>query len=432
MKIDPTGQKEVRMSTYRAKLGAFAATLMAIAALFLALTIAAPSPALAQDDGSQADSESFEDTAGNSFFAGNTKEYQKEKVDNSLFWAGQSLTVADSNVENDLFAAGQEMSLSGSNIGASAFVAGQNLSAQKTKFDGNLFFAGQTLSLDEDSSAKAIYAACSDLTMEGTADYALIAAGNVVLDGTIEGNATVIGDNVIIGPNANIKGNLEVKAPEEPSVPASANIGSMTYTYIDDEALEKAEDTAEQAAIGATVFAFVSALIGAAIAGLLIYWLNRRTLSTAAEYLRTRPISMLASGLVTVIALPLAAILAFVACSWPIGASFIMAAAIITLLSSAFTGASLLQMLAPKFNSIAASVLGAAAFTLLCKIPFIGFIFGAFAVLYTTGYVVQWVFLNSLGKPKPKQPEMAQPNTETINQPEWTDPRNQPPTSPIA
>ena len=126
--------------------------------------------------------------------------------------------VVEGQVDGDLFAAAGTVDLRGP-IGDSTRVVGQMLTVDTT-VDGDLLAGVNELVVTENARiAGGLVAAGSRVEIEGTVeDDIRVAAGVIVIRGTVHGDAYLIADRLDLAPGARITGDLEYQArtPPEP------------------------------------------------------------------------------------------------------------------------------------------------------------------------------------------------------------------------
>ena len=194
-----------------------------------------------------------------------------------LVAAGQRVLV-DGQVDGDLFAAGRTVDLRGP-IGDSTRIVGDQVTVNTT-IDGDLIAGGNRLQLLESTVIRGgLVAAASTLDIEGTVEEDLrAAAGEIVLRGTVLGDANVIADRLDLAPGARIDGDLDYRTRVPLSPEAAARVaGAVRYEEPTDE------DDEDGGSVGGSVL-FWSWQTGAALlAGMLAVALFRRLVQELAS-----------------------------------------------------------------------------------------------------------------------------------------------------
>ena len=153
-----------------------------------------------------------------------------------LVVAAQRVLV-DGQVDGDLFAAARTVDLRGL-IGDSTRVVGDQVAVDST-IDGDLIAGGNRLQLLEGAVVRGgVAATASRLEIDGTVEENLrAAAGELVLRGTVRGDANVIADRLDLAPGARIEGDLDYRTRIPLSPEAAARVaGAVRYEEpIDDE-----------------------------------------------------------------------------------------------------------------------------------------------------------------------------------------------------
>ena len=150
---------------------------------------------------------------------------------------GAQRVLVDGQVDGDLFAAARTVDLRGL-IGDSTRVVGEQVTVDST-IEGDLIAGGNRLQLLEGTVVRGgVAAAASSLEIDGTVEEDLrAAAGELVLRGTVRGNANVIADRLDLAPGARIEGDLDYRTRVPLSPEAAARVaGAVRYEEpIDDE-----------------------------------------------------------------------------------------------------------------------------------------------------------------------------------------------------
>ena len=137
---------------------------------------------------------------------------------------GQRVLV-DGEVDGDVFAAGRAIDLRGP-VGDATRVAGDQLTVSST-IDGDLVAAGNRLQLLEDAVVRGrLMAAGSIVEVEGTVEEGLrVAAGEIIVRGTVRGDARVMADRLELAPGARIDGDLDYRTRTPLSPEEAARVG---------------------------------------------------------------------------------------------------------------------------------------------------------------------------------------------------------------
>ena len=191
------------------------------------------------------------------------------RVAGDLVAAGQRVLV-DGQVGGDLFAAARTVDLRGP-IGDSTRVVGEQVTVNAA-IDGDLIAGANRLQLLESTVIRGgLVAAASTLEIDGRVEEGLrAAAGELVLRGTVRGDANVIADRLDLAPGASIEGDLDYRTRIPLSPEAAARVtGAVRYE-------EPADEDDDSEGGGAWSFLFWVWRLGAALlAGLLAVALFR-------------------------------------------------------------------------------------------------------------------------------------------------------------
>ncbi len=381
--------------------------LACLAILAIALALAMPVFAAANDA----------DSAGNVFSNELTTD-----VRNDLFSADADVALTDRQIGGDFFAAGQSIRADSARIGGSAFVAGNTVSLTNTQIGGslraagqglilrqltvrrNITAAGQGITVDRETRMAGLYASGQNITFSGKAQAANLTGETVTFNGQVNGDVTLTADTVILGADAKITGTLEVTAKKRPAVPKGAAIGSMTFHKADND--RSAKQLAHAAAVrkGRSI---VYWLLASALMAVLIVVFATPALTDAARLTREKKWQPIVPGLVALLLIAPAALIACLTLiGIPVAAFALLILAALALPANAFTGAACARLLFPRQNHWLTAILGACALSLLEQIPVIGPVLIFASCAYLTGMVLIWLWAHRLRKQPPDAPEI--------------------------
>ena len=254
-----------------------------------------------------------------------------EVVDDDLYVAADAVTI-DGAINGDLWSAGGTITVNGVITGSVMAVA------ETVKIGGEVDHAvravGQTVSIGGNVNGDLIVAG-GEVNIASTAIIKgdlLLAAGNIRIDGLIEGDVKGYGGEVIIGNG--IKGNVDLKV-ESLAVLPTANIeGDLTYTSEEEADIQSGAQIAgatthnlppvkEEPAKAFPPFGIVGKVIRflmALLTGLVIILIAQRRLTSIAESIRSRPGASAGWGALIVFVAPIAAVLVcFTVVGIPVG-----------------------------------------------------------------------------------------------------------------
>ena len=161
------------------------------------------------------------------------------RVDGDLAAAARRVVV-DGRVDGDLFAAANAVDLGGP-VGDSTRVVARRLHVDTT-IDGDLVAAVQELIVTGNARiAGGVVAAGRRLEIDGTiANGARLAAGEIVIRGTVHGDANVMADRLDLAPGARITGDLDYRTRTPLSPEAAALVeGAVRYEEPPDDDLDE-------------------------------------------------------------------------------------------------------------------------------------------------------------------------------------------------
>ena len=139
--------------------------------------------------------------------------------------AGAQRVRVDGQVDGDLFAAARTVDLLGP-VGDSSRVVGDQVTVNAT-IDGDLIAGGNRVQILDGAVIRGgVAAAASSLELDGVVEENLyVAAGEIIVRGTVRGDATVIADRLDLEPGARIEGDLDYRTRIPLSAEAAAVVG---------------------------------------------------------------------------------------------------------------------------------------------------------------------------------------------------------------
>lgn len=273
----------------------------------LILTFLVLAPLIAQAQGV-----SFTTERGNIYSAGGSVNIA-ESVSNDIVAAAGHLAISG-NAGNELLAAGGSIMFTGK-TGGDARIAGGTITSSGV-VNGEAVFAGGTIHLLPDAVIKHdLFAAAGNLTIEGTIEGgAKIIGEKVLISGTINRDVEVKADRLIIGKNAKINGDLRYQAPREATRDPGAIInGKTTYTQTEFE-------PPRETFIRFLWVAWLVKLIAIMTAALVVYFTLKEKVSELTAFALNRFGRETLTGFVILIVVPAAILLSFITViGWVLG-----------------------------------------------------------------------------------------------------------------
>ena len=362
-----------------------------IASMGLALAIVsggAPSPVKAQqtEAGDAVTIPSGEVREGDLYAAG-----EAVRVDGRLngdLVAGARRIQVDGQVEGDVFAAGNTIDLRGP-IGDSTRIAGQVLTVDTT-IDGDLLAGGTELHLTENASvAGGLTAAASLVEIDGTVGRgARVAAGEIIVRGTVNGDANIIADRLDLAPGARITGDLDYQARTPLSPEAAAQVeGAVRYEM-------PVEDPDDGGGGGFWVVIWFWQVLAALLTGIVLVAALRGVVERLVASIAEETTLGALLGFTAFLLIPVAAVIAIVTLvGMPIGFAavllFGLALYAAKLPIAVWVGGRLLGLAGrPAASPYAAMAIGVLLLYLLFAIPFVGWLFWLAATWLGLGAMV--------------------------------------------
>ena len=139
--------------------------------------------------------------------------------------AGAQRVRVDGQVDGDLFAAARTVDLRGP-VGDSSRVVGDQVTVNAA-IVGDLIAGGNRLRILDGAVIRGgVAAAASSVELDGVVEENLyVAAGEIIVRGTVRGDATVIADRLDLAPGARIEGDLDYRTRIPLSAEAAALVG---------------------------------------------------------------------------------------------------------------------------------------------------------------------------------------------------------------
>jgi cytoskeletal protein CcmA (bactofilin family) len=338
-----------------------------------------------------------------------------EVIDRDYLTAGEDVKIYGT-INGDLYVAGGNVTLDGT-INGDLLIAGGNVSIEGTvsqdvraaggqimisgEIDRNLTVMGGNIRLSENGQiGGSIVGAGGNLVLKGpVGGDVYLGTGNLEIDNQIDGNVQAWVGRLGVSPQSVITGDLTYWSSQEASIQEGAEItGKVTQkepkvSGLKEEDVEKfTQQFGKQAPkirAGFTLFKFISSLI----IGLLLVKLYPNFVKRGMKQLQENPWASLGIGfaflfltpivlilvMITLIGLPLAAVLGFI-----YGLSIYLAKFLIVL----WGGNWLLKKIGNQPSPSWSMVIGLALFHLLILIPLVSFWVKLFTMLFGLGVLV--------------------------------------------
>lgn len=343
--------------------------------LGIALVICCAFPALADTT----------DRTGNLFLLDSgTLEHQT--VNGDVYAASNTIKILDCSIGGDLIAAGNTIMVDGNTSGG---LKGNLRTACNNLFVDNITnvktatSAGNRLCFGSGYKGSAVYAVGREVVFEGECVQLSAFAQTVRIRGKITGSADIYAETVIFEPSAQI---------------SSANVTTATLEQNPAAQIDSLNRHAKP--LPRSAFAkFIGALAfqlfwvpACALLALLLCLLCGGALSGAAGMLKKNPVKIWIAGLIALIGVPFAALVAALTIiGLPAALLLFLLYLLLLLFAAPFTGASLGRFCFPSLPGAAASVIGAAVLSVALILPVLNILLWLGCFLYTAGYFALFV-----------------------------------------
>ncbi len=371
------------------------------------------------------------DTAGN--FFSDSDEEELSDIERDLYKVGYTVELTSLKIGGSAFLAGRDLNITDSEIAGSLRTAEQTLTVTDTKIGGNITVVGQNLNFTN-VTVGGVYAVGQNFNFSGEADGMFIIAANVILGGTIHGNAEINAGSVTLADDLVVEGKLTISAADEPELPESANISSLIYSSnrqdagsftvaegeVEDEVASSdsiISITTEFVPVESPVVKTLKFLVNTVILGLALCLIcGPKNIAKPAQLMLNKPAATFGFGFLALFFFPMI-IIALVCSPFTSYSAGLLTAVftVICIFARTFTGISLAAALLQKYSKNAAlsnpwldSVIGALVFALLSKVPFLGIVITVGSLLISLGCFVQYVVRNLRSEKKVKSEPAAE------------------------
>lgn len=332
---------------------------------------------------------------GPGFFAGGNVRILGN-IDGTTFVAGHDVTV-DGTINGDLFVAGRRVKINGKVTG-NVYGAGEDLRINGT-VSGDVFGAGQDVEVEESASfGRDGMLAGETITFSGQAGRQLFAGGEkVVLQGIVHDHVKLYAENLTVQDGAVVEGNLTYSSPNKGTISGQARISGKTEW-------KKVVPSSERKQ--ATWQGDLLEILWSLTAALLVWFIVRvwrpHIWAETAQIISEQPLKTLGMGALALILAPiLAIILMITVIGIPLGIMLGLVYGASIYLAKIIVAVFLGSWLARKFSwpeihqGVWLVLLGLAIYTVLVKLPMVGFLAVLLTIFAGLGSIVL-----AFGKPK--------------------------------
>lgn len=348
----------------------------------------------------------YTDSVGNRFYTGNSATLNNTAADKDVYLFGGNCQIVDSTITQDAVICGYQLSLSDTDIAGSLRSAGYTLDIAGTSVDNNITAAANIINVGHDTNADAVMLAAQNITFNGTSGDLKAMAQNVIINGTVSGDALIYADSVTIGPDANIDGTLTIRSTNEPKVNKAAAIDNLNF-----EKQTDVENTVEKLTFGAKVVHKLRSRVywipALALIAFIFCLVFGKALDGSGTMLMTNPAVVLGSGAIAFVAFPVATILlGITVIGLPLAGLLTLLILPILFFSVTFSGASVGRLVFKTLHPWLASILGTAILVFVKAVPFLGGLLTFACIIFTLGYLIQLCYAGI------KSSRLKKPQTE--------------------
>lgn len=326
-----------------------------------------------------------------SFYAGETVEILGTV--NGDVYVGGGMVIIDGTINGDLFVAGGSINLNG------AVTQDLRLAGGQVNIDGtigrNATIAGGNVNIGDNAIIQgSVLSFAGNQIYQGRVDGDIITfSGNLLLSDQVQGNIDAMVESLRVNPSALIGGYLTYNDNASAQIDDSATIGGEVSTrHIETPKGPSEEEFAQAGAaigFGFTLVTYISALI----LGLLLHRLFPVYMKQSAAGIISSPFKHLGVGLVTIILMPVLAIIFMITIfGFPIGLLTFVSFFIILYLAKFYSATAVGQLIAKRVNPGLGKFwqffIGLTVVYLVFLIPVIGGLTKLFVTLFGVGALV--------------------------------------------
>lgn len=308
-------------------------------------------------------------------------------INGDVYVAGGEVIV-DGTVNGDLLAVGGMIKVSGT-VSDDIRIAGGDLSFRGTVGQNVSVFGGEIEFIEGSRVAGNVVMFGGNTTLGGTVNGNVkTMAGMFTVSGDVEGNVEAMVGEARLTSQAEVGGDFTYKAEQKADISGTAVIGGeTTYTAVKNYDKKKAFGTH---IIGAMVAGKIYGVLAALLLGFVFIHFAPKYVESATMDIKEKTWPALLYGLVTLIIMPIVAVLLMVTViGIPLGlmtmAFYFMGLYIAPLFFMVLLGQLVMGTMSKKYSMYAALLVGAIAYAILTLIPIIGGIIALFAVLAGIG-----------------------------------------------
>lgn len=270
-----------------------------------------------------------------------------QNINDNLFSFGNQIDVK-ADIDGDLFVFGNNINVA-NNVSGSIF-AGANSITISGNVDHDIFVGASNITIDEKSLVKGnVYSASNKLTISGN----------------VQGDINSNGAKIILTETADVKGKITYSSQEEVVISQGAKYAQL---------VKKTAPVATKNNLINLIYSQIFSLISLLIIGLLIIWFFPKKTEQLSETIKNSPLRSFFGGLLTLIVLPIFAIMLMVLLVGAPLAMIVLGFYFLAIyISKIFVAIALADFLFKgKKTVLFVMTIGVIILTLLAIIPFIG------------------------------------------------------------
>lgn len=331
------------------------------------------------------------DTANNTFASG-SQSTLSGSYERDLYWVGNNLHLSNAEIAGDAILAGRTLDIANAYVNGDLRAASQDLAVGEAVIGGNITAAGQTLSFSDECRAAGVYIAGQDIVFDGQCSALAIGGNTVTLSGTINGDAKIDADHIIVTDDAVVTGTLTLRSSEQPAIASGASVADLDVQI---SANDDSVATSSSRSVGSYIVGFIYWAVAFIIICLLIAWLAPKAPKDSIDMIRNRTGAFILTGIIAIIALPVAAILLLLfLVTAPIAVILLAAAVIVGILGLPFLMTAIFSRIFSSMSTVIAGLIGAVVAALLLQVPGLNVILVTLGAAYLAAYLLQKVYLD--------------------------------------
>ena len=307
-------------------------------------------------------------------------------INKDYFAAGEVVRISGT-VNGDVYTAGGQVLIDGT-VNGSVLAAGGSLEVTGAVTENVRITGGQVVVTGDIGKNLSVAAGNISITDGATIEGNVVAgAGNININAPVAGDMSAAVGQLTLLEKGTIGGDLTYVAQEGNDIDESRVLGTITKRVAPStHQSEMSKDDVQDSLQGITTFFSVVSLISMFIVGLLLVYLYPQFMRNTTQTLEETPWKSIGIGFVSMLLMPLIAIMLIVTIvGVPLGVILLLAFGILLYLSQFFVmfwlGLWSMEKMKKQWHDSGAFALGLMIYTVVKSIPVFGWLLHGFAIL---------------------------------------------------